>query len=82
GRPPFITDVITQHNWKLFGAHPKDPSVPLVHEFCANLIDLEEDTMYVRGVQVPLSEEAINAILGLGDPMDEYFEFVEAIKET
>ncbi|PON62892.1 hypothetical protein PanWU01x14_135680 [Parasponia andersonii] len=41
----------------------------------------DDDTVYVRGVQVPLSTEAINTIYGLGDPVDEHSEFVEAITE-
>ncbi|PON57057.1 hypothetical protein PanWU01x14_176470, partial [Parasponia andersonii] len=40
-----------------------------------------EDTVYVRGVQVSWSEEPINAVFGLGDPVDEHFEFVEDITE-
>ncbi|PON66208.1 hypothetical protein PanWU01x14_110740, partial [Parasponia andersonii] len=82
GQPPFIVDVIIQHNWQLFCTHPKDPIVPLVREFYANLTNLEEDTVYVRGVQVPLSMEAINTIFGLGDLVDEYSEFVENIIES
>ncbi|PON46588.1 hypothetical protein TorRG33x02_325580, partial [Trema orientale] len=80
-QPSFIADVIAQHNLRLFCAHPEDPIVPLVREFYANLTDPEEDTVYVGGVQVPLSEKAINAIFGLGDPVDEHSEFVEAITE-
>ncbi|PON80912.1 hypothetical protein TorRG33x02_233200 [Trema orientale] len=76
GYPPFIVDVIIQHNWQLFCAHPEDPIVALVHKFYANLTDPEEDIVYVRGVQVPLSEEAINVVFGLEDPMDGHLEFV------
>ncbi|PON42276.1 hypothetical protein PanWU01x14_283280 [Parasponia andersonii] len=80
-KPPFIEDVITQHNWQLFCAHPEDLIAPLVREFYANMTNPDDDTVYVRGVQVPLSAEAINTIYGLGDPVDEHSEFVEAITE-
>ncbi|PON35554.1 hypothetical protein PanWU01x14_335450, partial [Parasponia andersonii] len=81
GQLPFIAQVITQHNWKQFCAHPEDPIVPLVREFYANLTDPVENTVYVRGVQVSWSEEAINAVFGLGDPVDEHSEFIENITE-
>ncbi|PON90635.1 hypothetical protein TorRG33x02_134920 [Trema orientale] len=81
GQPPFIADVIIQHNWQLFCAHHEDPIVPLVREFYANLTDPEEDTVYVKGVQVPWSEEAINTLFGLGDPVDEHSAFVEDVTE-
>ncbi|PON78020.1 hypothetical protein PanWU01x14_023740 [Parasponia andersonii] len=55
--------------------------LPLVREFYANLTDPEENTIYVRGVQVSWSEEAINAVFGLGDPVDEHSEFIENITE-
>ncbi|PON44141.1 hypothetical protein PanWU01x14_268850 [Parasponia andersonii] len=41
----------------------------------------DNNTVYVREVQVPLSVEAINTIFGLGDPVDEHSEFVEDITE-
>ncbi|PON85987.1 hypothetical protein TorRG33x02_181920, partial [Trema orientale] len=81
GQQPFIAQVINQHNWRQFCAHPEDPIVPLVREFYANLTDPEEDTVYVRGVQVPWTEEAINTVFGLGDPVDEHSEFVADITE-
>ncbi|PON70143.1 hypothetical protein PanWU01x14_083180 [Parasponia andersonii] len=59
--------------------HPEDPIMPLVREFYANLTNPDDDTVYVRGVQVPLSVEAINTIFGLGDPVNEHSEFVEDI---
>ncbi|PON79629.1 hypothetical protein PanWU01x14_008610 [Parasponia andersonii] len=70
------SDVTIQHNWQLFCAHPEDSIVPLVREFYANLTNPEEDIVYVRGVQVPLSMDAINTIFGLGDLVDEHSEFV------
>ncbi|PON70375.1 hypothetical protein PanWU01x14_080440 [Parasponia andersonii] len=78
-QPPFIADVIIQHNWQLFCAHPEDPIVPLVREFYTNMTNPDDDTVYIRGVQVPLSVEAINTIFSLGDPIDEHSEFVEDI---
>ncbi|PON36583.1 hypothetical protein PanWU01x14_327210 [Parasponia andersonii] len=56
---------------KGFVGDNKDPIVPLVREFYANLTNPDDDTV----------AEAINTIFGLGDPVDEHSEFVEDIME-
>ncbi|PON41193.1 LOW QUALITY PROTEIN: hypothetical protein PanWU01x14_291710 [Parasponia andersonii] len=79
GQPPFPADVIAQHDWRLFCAYPEDPIMPLVCEFYANITDPKEGTMYAEVFKFP--EEAINAIFGLRDPVDEHSEFVEEVTE-
>ena len=40
----------------------------VVREFYANMIDMEEDSVYVRGIWVPIGHERINEVLQIKDP--------------
>ena len=40
----------------------------VVREFHANMIDMKEDSVYVRGIWVPMGHERINEVLQIKDP--------------
>lgn len=60
GLTPKVGQIINRNNWKKFAAHPRNPVVPLVREFYANIISTEPRHSMVRGVKVSFSAQSIN----------------------
>ncbi|EXB53755.1 hypothetical protein L484_022412 [Morus notabilis] len=81
GQPAFITRVIHQHGWRQFCQHPSNPIVPLVREFYANLLDFNQETVFVQNVKVPFTARAINSIFGLEEVVDEYVDFASEVTD-
>ena len=54
--------------WSLFCKHKPLGFVVVVSEFYSNMIDMREDSVYVRGVWVPMGHERINEVLQIKDP--------------
>ncbi|KAH9762999.1 hypothetical protein KPL70_001024 [Citrus sinensis] len=51
--------------WLKFCNHPRDPVLPLVKEFYANLVSLGQHNIWVRNSLVPLDSQVINAFCNL-----------------
>lgn len=75
GQPSFITRVIHQHGWRQFCQHPSKPIVPLVRKFYTNLLDFNQEMVFVQNVKVPFTAREINSIFGLKEVVDEYVDF-------
>ena len=54
--------------WGLFCKHKPSSFAAIVREFYANMIDMKEDSVYVRGIWVPMGHERINEVLQIKDP--------------
>ena len=64
---PFA-EIIEKRSWSLFCKHKPLEFATMVREFYSNMIDMREDSVYVRGVWVPMGHERINAVLQIKDP--------------
>ena len=64
---PFA-EVIEKRGLNLFCKHKPLGFAAVIREFYANLIDMKEDLIYVRGIWVPMSHERINEVLQIKDP--------------
>ena len=64
---PFV-EINENKGWNLFCKHMPPGYAAVVREFYSNMIDMKEDSLYVRGVWVPMSNEGINEILQIRDP--------------
>ncbi|KAH9801427.1 hypothetical protein KPL71_001026 [Citrus sinensis] len=51
--------------WLEFCNHPRDPVLPLVKEFYANLVSLGQHNIWVRNSLVPLDSQVINVFCNL-----------------
>lgn len=52
GLIPKVAQIITLHNWKKFAAHTRNPIIPLVREFYANITSTELRHSMVGGTKV------------------------------
>ena len=59
---PFI-EIIKKRGWSLFYNHKAPGFAAVVREFYSNMIDMREDSFYVKGVWVPMGHERINNVL-------------------
>ena len=64
---PFA-EIIEKRGWSLFCKHKPPGFAAMVREFYSNMIDMREDSIYVRGVWVPMGHERINEVLQIKDP--------------
>ena len=58
---PFV-EIIEKKGWRLFCKHKPPRFAVVVKEFYSNMIDMREDSVYVRGVWVPMDHERINEV--------------------
>ena len=54
--------------WSLFCKHKSPGFVIVVREFYANMMEMKEDSVCVRGIWVPMGHERINEVLKIKDP--------------
>ena len=52
----------------MFCKHKPPGFAAVVKEFYANMIDMKEDLLFVRGIWVPMGHERINEVLQIKDP--------------
>ena len=64
---PFA-EIIEKRGWNLFCKHKPPNFIVVVREFYANIIDMKEDSVYVRGIWVPMGHERIIEVLQIKDP--------------
>ena len=64
---PFA-EIIEKRGWSLFCKHKPPGFAAVVREFYSNMIDMREDSVYIRGVWVPMGHERINEVLQIKDP--------------
>ena len=60
--------IIENRGWSLFCKHKPLGFATVIREFCANIIDMKEDSVFVRGILVPIGHERINEVLQIKDP--------------
>ena len=65
-----VTLAAAKRGWLEFCNHPRDPVLPLVKEFYANLLGQDQRTIWVRNTLVPLDSRAINAFYNLPSNVD------------
>ena len=70
--PPQPTGIVqslynaaAKHGWLEFCDHPRDPVLPVVKEFYANLVSPGQHNIWVRNSLVPLDSRVINAFYNL-----------------
>ena len=68
---PFA-EIIEKRSWSLFCKHKPPGFATVVREFYSNMIDMREDSVYVKGVWVPVGHERINEVLQIKDPKNGY----------
>ena len=64
---PFA-EIIDKGSWILFCKHKPPGLTTIVREFYANMIEMKEDSVCVRGIWVPMGHERINEVLQIKDP--------------
>ena len=64
--PPF-SEVITKRGWEFFCEHKALGFSALPREFYANMLGMEDNSVYVRGVWVPFVDKRINEVFKLRD---------------
>ena len=64
---PFA-EIIEKRGWSLFYKHKPPSFAAVVREFYANMMDMKEDSVFVRGIWVPMVYERINEVLQIKDP--------------
>ena len=64
---PFA-EIIEKKGWRLFCKHKPPRFAAVVREFYSNMIDMKKDSVYIRGVWVPMDHERINEVLQIKDP--------------
>ena len=64
---PFA-EIIEKRRWRLLCKHKPHGFAAVVREFYANMIDMKEDSVFVRGIWVPMGHERINEVLQIKDP--------------
>ena len=73
-----IHNAIARREWVKFYSHPQDPIVPIVKEFYSNMLQQDQNNIFVRQVQVPLDSRVINAFYDLPTAVEcEYTQFAE-----
>ena len=60
--------IIEKRGRSLFCKHKPPGFDTIVREFYANMIDMKEDSVFVRGIWVPIGHERINEVLQIKDP--------------
>ena len=60
-----IHNTAAKRGWLEFYKHPRNPVLPVVKEFYANLVSLDQHNIWVRNTLVPLDSRVINAFYNL-----------------
>ena len=60
-----IHNAAAKRGWLEFYNHPRDPVLPVVNEFYANLVSPDQHNIWVRNTLVPLDFRVINAFYNL-----------------
>ena len=60
-----IYNAAAKRGWLEFCNHPRDPVLPVVKEFYANLVSPDQHNIWVRNTLVPLDSRIINAFYNL-----------------
>ena len=60
-----IHNAAAKRGWLEFCNHPRDPVLPIVKEFYANLVSLDQHNIWVRDTLVPLDSRVKNAFYNL-----------------
>ena len=60
-----IHNAATKRGWLEFCNHPRDLVLPVVKEFYANLVSLDQHNIWLRNTLVPLDSRVINAFYNL-----------------
>ena len=60
-----FSEIIEKRGWEVFCAHKAPGFSALAREFYANMVGMREDSVYVRGVWVPLGHKRINEMFKL-----------------
>ena len=63
---PFV-EKIEKRGWSLFCTHKPLEFVAVVREFYANMAEMREDSVCVRGIWVPMGHERINEVFQIKD---------------
>ena len=61
---PF-SEIIENKGWDFFCKHKAPGFVALAREFYSNMVEMKEDSIYVRGVWVPFGHKRINEVFHL-----------------
>lgn len=61
---------VARRGWQEFCKHPRDPVLPLVKEFYANMLGQSQQTIWVRNSLVPLDPRVINVFYNLPSDVD------------
>ena len=64
---PFA-ETIEKRGWSLFCTHKPPRFAVVVREFYANMAEMKTDSVYVRGIWVPIGHKRINEVLQIEDP--------------
>ena len=63
-----FAEIIEKRGWSFFCKHKPPGFAAVVKDFYSNMIDMRDDSVYVRGVWVPIGHERINKVLQIKDP--------------
>ena len=58
-------EIIEKEGWDFFCKHKAPDLAALVREFNSNMVEMKEDSVYVRGVWVPFGHKIINEVFQL-----------------
>ena len=62
---PLFLEVIEKRGWGFFCEHKAPGFTALAREFCANMVGMKQDSIYMRGVWVPFKHKRINEMFKL-----------------
>ena len=62
---PLFLEIIEKKGWEFFCTHKAPGFAALAREFYSNMVELKEDSLYVRGVWVPFGHKRINEVFQL-----------------
>ena len=60
-----FSKIIEKKGWDFFCKHKAPGFVALAREFYSNVVEMKEDSVYVRGVWVPFGHKRINEVFQL-----------------
>ena len=63
-----LAEMINKRGWILFCTHKLLGFAAVVREFYANMAEMKEDSVYVRGIWVPMGHKRINEVFKIKDP--------------
>ena len=63
-----FVEIIEKRGWSLLCTHKPPGFAAVVKEFYANMVEMKENSVFVRGIWVPMGQERINEVLQIKDP--------------